>query len=238
MPHMPQVFDVQQHPDMMVFISQVVVRLLVAAVLGGAIGLERELRHRPAGLRTNMFMCLGAALFTILGDKLAANTGPTGDHTRIAAQIITGIGFIGAGSILHEKGNVTGLTTASTIFVVAAIGMASGAGLFLVAFFASCILLLALSVLGIWEQRLGYKPLTMTYAAEGQTAEGVMREINSILERVHLPMRWCQVGQLDGIYRVVFGVEAMRSQHETIMKLLQISTAVTHFNSISVSEQE
>jgi putative Mg2+ transporter-C (MgtC) family protein len=234
----PDVFDSHQHPDMVVFISQVVVRLLASAIFGGAIGLERELRHRPAGLRTNMFICFGAALFTILGDKLTSNVGPTGDHTRIAAQIITGIGFIGAGSILHEKGSVTGLTTAATVFVVAAIGMACGGGLFLVAFFSSCILLLALSVLGVWEERQGYKPITMTYAAEGTTSEVVVGEVNSILERVRLPMRWCKVGQINGIYRVVFGVEATRSQHEMIMKLLQISTAVKHFNSISVTEQE
>src|SRR5207302_10775084 len=75
------------------------VRLVLAAILGGFIGLERELKHKPAGLRTNMFICFGEALFTILSDALAGQH--TGDHTRIAAQIIPGIGFIGAGSILH-----------------------------------------------------------------------------------------------------------------------------------------
>ena len=99
-------------------------RLVVAAVLGGIIGLERELRHRPAGLRTNMFICFGAALFTILSDVLAVEH--LGDHTRISAQIIPGIGFIGAGSILHTRGLTTGLTTASTLFVVASVGMATG----------------------------------------------------------------------------------------------------------------
>ena len=88
-------------------------RLVLAAVLGGVIGLERELRHRPAGLRTNMFICFGAALFTILSDALAVKF--LGDHTRISAQIIPGIGFIGAGSILHTRGLTTGLTTAVNI---------------------------------------------------------------------------------------------------------------------------
>jgi len=235
---MPHIFDSQQHPDLMVFASQILARLLMAAVLGGAIGLERELKHRPAGLRTNMLICFGSALLTLLGDRLTANVGPTGDHTRIAAQIITGIGFIGAGSILHEKRSVTGLTTAATIFVVAAIGIACGAGLFLVAFFSSAILLVVLTVLGFWEERVGYKPLTMSYAAEGATSEAVMTEINSILDKMHLPMRWCQVGHVDGTCRVVFGVEAVREQHEKIMKLLQTSTAVSHFTSISATEQE
>src|SRR5579884_2379883 len=102
--------------------EQSILRLLVAAVLGGFIGLERELKRRPAGLRTNMFICFGASMFTLLSSELAGAF--TGDHTRIAAQIIPGIGFIGAGSILHAKNNVSGLTTAATLFVVAAIGMA------------------------------------------------------------------------------------------------------------------
>src|SRR5579884_2291274 len=94
--------------EMSVVLSSTIARLLIAAILGGIIGLERELRHKPAGLRTNMFICFGAAMFTLLSDQLAA--AHTGDHTRIAAQIIPGIGFIGAGSILHERGSVTGLT--------------------------------------------------------------------------------------------------------------------------------
>ena len=96
-------------------------RLLLAAILGGRIGLERQLRHKPAGLRTNIFICLGSAMFTLLSGELAGTVG--GDHTRIAAQIIPGIGFIGAGSILHSRGSVVGLTTAATIFVVASVGM-------------------------------------------------------------------------------------------------------------------
>src|SRR5580765_634324 len=95
-----------------------ITRLLFAAILGGLIGLERESKHRAAGLRTNLFICLGAAMFTLLSDELAG--AHTGDHTRIAAQIIPGIGFIGAGSILRARGDiVTGITTAATIFVVA-----------------------------------------------------------------------------------------------------------------------
>src|SRR3954452_18468287 len=97
-------------------------KLLLAAALGGVIGLEREAKHRPAGLRTNVFICMGAAMFTLLSDQIAVLH--MGDHTRIAAQIIPGIGFIGAGSILHSRGGViTGNPAASTIFMVASIGM-------------------------------------------------------------------------------------------------------------------
>src|SRR6202049_692664 len=99
------------------FVATSLTRLVLAAILGGVIGLERELRHRPAGLRTNMFICFGAALFTVLSDALAVEH--LGDHTRIAAQIIPGIGFIGAGSILPTRGLNTRTTAAATVFASA-----------------------------------------------------------------------------------------------------------------------
>ena len=100
-----------------------------------------------------------------------------GDHTRIAAQIIPGIGFIGAGSILHDKGGVSGITTAATIFVVASIGMAAGGGLYLVAIFSTMLIYLALHLLGILERQLNLKPLTMTYIVTAEkTADELVSE--------------------------------------------------------------
>ncbi|HEX5177855.1 MAG TPA: MgtC/SapB family protein [Gemmatimonadaceae bacterium] len=112
---------------------ELLIKLLVAVVLGGAVGVEREMSGKPAGLRTTILICVGAALFTHLSVAigLVSQTPagqPYGDVTRIAAQIVTGIGFLGAGAILHERGSVVGLTTAATIWVVAAIGMGVGAG--------------------------------------------------------------------------------------------------------------
>ena len=98
-------------------------QLLLATFLGGAIGMERELSGKPAGLRTNILICLGATLFTLLSYRLA---GGGADAGRVAAQIVTGIGFLGAGSILHARGSIVGLTSAATIWLVAAIGMAIG----------------------------------------------------------------------------------------------------------------
>src|SRR5881296_4090311 len=131
--------------EMGVVLSTTILRLTIAAILGGIIGLERQLKHKPAGLRTNMFICFGSALFTVLSGQLAGNLG--GDHTRVAAQIIPGIGFIGAGSILHSRGSVSGLTTAATLFVVASVGMAVGGGLYLPAVFATMVIFLTLEVL-------------------------------------------------------------------------------------------
>jgi putative Mg2+ transporter-C (MgtC) family protein len=101
-------------------------KLLAAVAAGALIGLERETHDKPAGFRTNILICLGAALFTVVSVRMA--DGGTVDRTRIAAQIVTGVGFLGAGAIIQFRGNVIGLTTAATIWVVASVGMAFGAG--------------------------------------------------------------------------------------------------------------
>src|SRR3954451_9252703 len=186
-------------------LSSTILRLLLAAVLGGMIGLERQLRHKPAGLRTNMFICFGAAMFTILSVKLA---GVPADSARIAAQIIPGIGFIGAGSILHSRGSVTGLTTAATIFVVAGVGMATGGGLYLPAMFATIFLLLSLHVLGLLEAKFSLKLLQMTYEVSGEDPSAVIDGINTALADQHKMMQTIQVARVDHHSRVQFGVEA------------------------------
>ena len=124
-------------------------KLVLAVFLGGLIGLERQFRHKAAGLRTNMLICFGAAMFTVISVQMADKLG--GDHTRIAAQIIAGIGFLGAGTILHSQGSVVGLTSAATIFVTASVGMAAGAGLYATAIFATFVVLIALVGLGKLE---------------------------------------------------------------------------------------
>ncbi len=125
-------------------------RLLLAAVLGGIVGLERELSGKPAGFRTNLLICVGAALFTDLSIQVARIAGgqvTPGDPTRIAAQIVSGIGFLGAGTILQMRGSITGLTTAATLWVVAAIGMAVGAHEYVEAVGTTLLVIIALLAL-------------------------------------------------------------------------------------------
>ena len=125
----------------------ILLRLTVAAALGGAIGLERELRERQAGLRTHLVVCVGSALFTLV--SAYAFTSPRVDPTRIAAQIVSGIGFLGAGAIIRQGLSVRGLTTDATLWLVAAIGMASGAGYYDAAIIATLGALLTLGPLRI-----------------------------------------------------------------------------------------
>jgi putative Mg2+ transporter-C (MgtC) family protein len=198
-------------------------RLTLAAILGGAIGLEREFKHRPAGLRTNLFICLGAAMFTLLSDKLAVEF--LGDHTRIAAQIIPGIGFIGAGSILHNRGDlVTGITSAATLFVVASVGMAVGGGLYLTATFATVLILICLFLLGWAEQRLNIKLLVNTYEVTGGSVDVIRSEINLVLERVHAMMENVQVAATSRHVRLRFDFEGTRSQQEVVLRTLKQSS--------------
>jgi len=126
------------------------VRCGVAAVCGGLIGIERELHNKPAGFRTNILICLGSALYMAVGVLIPDEAA---DPTRIAAQVVTGIGFLGAGCIIQAGGHVRGLTSAATIWVVAAIGIVAGAGFPILAFVASVIVIATLGALRRVENR-------------------------------------------------------------------------------------
>jgi putative Mg2+ transporter-C (MgtC) family protein len=213
------------------------VRLVLAAILGGVIGLERELKHRPAGLRTNMFICIGSAMFTILSDQLAPKF--SGDHTRIAAQIIAGIGFIGAGSILHSRGElVTGLTTAATLFVVASIGMAVGGGLYLTAVFATGIVVIFLFALGGMERQLNLKLLLYTYEVTGLQADEVTAEVNRVLEKMHSLMKNVQVAPTRQHVRVQFDLAGTHKQQEEALRSLKQSSLLGAVTSLGPIENE
>jgi len=197
--------------------TYIVGRLLLAFVLGGAVGLERELRHKAAGLRTNMLICFGAALFTIISYEMAGTVG--GDHTRIAAQIIPGIGFIGAGAVIRDRGSVTGITSAATIFVMASVGMAVGAGMVVSAIFATVLLLVVLVGLGFAEDRFGlHKHLVgfhVTLAA-GTKVEDVHR----ILEQAGISPQRLQIRKTAEGPVVEFNAEVTTSQEREVLAKL------------------
>jgi putative Mg2+ transporter-C (MgtC) family protein len=135
--------------------AEILLRVGLAAVLGGAIGFERELREREAGLRTHLLVSVGAALFTMVSAyawtdwRFSTEEGLVFDPTRIAAQVVTGIGFLGAGAIIRQGLSIRGLTTAATLWVVAAIGMATGAG-----YYAAAVITTVLVLVSLWPLRL------------------------------------------------------------------------------------
>jgi putative Mg2+ transporter-C (MgtC) family protein len=151
---------------------EIVLRVVLAAALGGAIGLERELREREAGLRTHMLVSVGAALFTLVSAyawtdwRFSNAEGLVFDPTRIAAQVVSGIGFLGAGAIIRQGLSIRGLTTAATLWVVAAIGMAAGVG-----YYEAAVVTTALVLLSLWPLRiLAYRVSTRFRPEEGRLA--------------------------------------------------------------------
>jgi putative Mg2+ transporter-C (MgtC) family protein len=130
------------------------VRCGAAVLCGAVIGLERELKGKPAGFRTNILICLGSAVYMCVGALLVRASGAEFDPTRVAAQVVTGIGFLGAGSIIQSGGRVTGMTTAATIWVVASIGLVAGAGFPMLAFISAWMVVITLTVLRRAEERI------------------------------------------------------------------------------------
>ena len=162
------------------FSPDLIISLAFAAVLGGILGLEREIHGRPAGLRTHLLVSLGAAAFMMMSPRVAAMSQVMpGDPGRIAAQIVTGIGFLGAGAIVKEGVNIRGLTTAACLWVAAGIGMACGAGLFgeaLVIFGMAMVSLVVLPFVELKLKKHSYRVLEITLP--------INTDVNSILEIV------------------------------------------------------
>ena len=146
---------------------ELIERIALAAFLGGLLGLEREWRNKSAGLRTNILIALGSAMFTLMSIQLAR--GSPADQTRIAAQIVTGIGFLGAGAIMRTGMDIQGLTTAATIWVNASIGIAVGGGAYRVAIISTAVTLVALVLLDPMERIIARRrpPETQTLVTSG-----------------------------------------------------------------------
>lgn len=194
--------------------SFILLRLLLAAFLGGLIGLERQLRRKPAGIRTNMLICFGAALFTIISYEMAGEV--SGDHTRIAAQIIPGIGFIGAGVVIRDRGAVLGITSAATIFVMASIGMAVGAGMLATAIFATLMVLVALVVLGYLEDRLGLQTRVMIFQLIAPANANLLVPAHRIVEGEKIEARRWQTHTSDDTLFVDFEAEVTYHQEREL----------------------
>ncbi len=188
-----------------------VIRLLASVILGGLIGLEREVRDKPAGFRTIILICVGACLFTILSEAVG---GPDWNSTRIAAQIVTGIGFIGAGSILRSRVNVYGLTTAATIWSVAAIGMAAGFGHLALAVLGTAVILASLLLLDVIEEWISRWYDIQEYHFAAPNTEGVFDNITKLFTEAKLRTRKRTWHEEDDL--LVFRIRAMGAKSDHV----------------------
>jgi len=195
-------------------------RLLLAVAFGGVVGLEREFRDKPAGFRTIVLICVGACVFTIVSQRIG---GPDQDHTRIAAQIVSGIGFLGAGAIIRDRASVVGLTTAATIWAVAAIGTALGFGELGLAAVGTLIILLSLAGLDFIERWIGRLRDIQEFHFAAIRTDDALRDVRTLFAQAGLQVRKLNMHEEDEL--LVFYVRAMgaKAAHEQLRMSLASS---------------
>jgi len=198
---------------------EILTRLVFAAVMGVAIGVEREVHRRPAGIRTSMFVCMATALFTIVSVEISHIYGDT-SSTRIASNIVQGIGFLGAGAILKDSAGLVGMTTAATIFAEAAIGMAAGGGLYGVSATATGIVLFGLLAIAWCADRLNLHARTMLFRFTTSHADSVAGEVQRLLATLKIPTQHFRVSMSGTTNVVEFEADVSHSQQEQIVKQL------------------
>ena len=165
---------------------EIIIRILVAAVLGGVIGLERERQHQPAGLRTHIVLVVGSALATTLSINMAIQylpKGTGGDPTRLAAQVVSGIGFLGAGAILRFGANIKGMATAASLWTMAMVGLAVGGGYYIPATATTALLLITLAVLNLLENRFIQRYVTLQLVLIAEDRPGLFDEVRQAMQK-------------------------------------------------------
>jgi len=195
-------------------------------VCGGAIGFERELSRKSAGLRTNVLICMGAALYMIVSRHISGGA-PYTDPARLAAQVVTGIGFLGAGVILQSRGSITGLTTAATIFIVGAVGISIGEGMFGIAALSTTLIIVVLVVLRRVERAVIRRQRMFHYSLKTPDPAEFLEKLLDLLEREHLHLedfevkdvaeqehqvRLSVIASLDGNRRLLRGLRQLGSK--------------------------
>jgi putative Mg2+ transporter-C (MgtC) family protein len=208
-----QPFDFDRLQQIVV-VNGAIGRLLVACTLGALVGLQREIKRKAAGVRTNLLICMGSAFFTLLSAVLAGDANP--DKGRVASNIVQGIGFLGAGLILHNRSRVSGLTSAASVFVVASIGMACGAGLYAAAVVATFIVIMALEVVGFLEQRANLKMYPLIYEARGSDQSRMLESILEAMDKAGQRLSNVDRDAIGELQRVSFILTATSKQHERL----------------------
>jgi putative Mg2+ transporter-C (MgtC) family protein len=211
-------------------------RLLLACTLGGIIGLDREYHHKPSGVRTNLLICFASALFTYLSPLIAGELSTS--KGQIASNIVQGVGFLGAGLILHNRSRISGLTSAATVFAVAAVGMTCGAGLYLPAAFATVLILLALEAVGALEKLTNLKLYSRIYEVRGPDSDAMYKSVLQAMDAEKRRLDPMDRDTMAGIARLSFVVMATRSGHRRLTALLTQGSGIERVLTFHSSEDE
>jgi len=182
-------------------LQDICLRLLCAMVVGMVIGTEREYTHRPAGMRTHILVALGASSVMIIGQMIFAEYsayGASPDPARLAAQVITGVGFLGAGTIMREGANVKGLTTAASLWAVACLGIASGAGYYTVALLGMVFIFITLTIFEFLQDKLIRGSIHCSYSVRTAQLQKGFDAINTLAEKNHCTVHVLSAEQVDG----------------------------------------
>lgn len=209
----------------------ILIRLAFAALLGACIGLERDIHRRPAGIRTSMFVCMATALFTMVSVQISHFYGDT-SSTRIASNIVQGVGFLGAGAILKDSAGLVGMTTAATIFIEAAIGMAAGGGLYLVAGSATALVLFGLVVLAGFADRLGLKVHVLLFRFTTTHPDNVSGEVQRLLASMKVVVQQFRVTMSGATSVVEVQAEVSHNQQQQIVEKFSREGVVTEVVSL------
>lgn len=189
---------------------EILPKLVFAIIIGGLIGAEREFHDKAAGFRTITFICFGSTLFTMISIELSGNQY---DPARIAASIVSGVGFIGAGVILRDRGRIVGLTTASTIWIAAALGMCIGSGYYLVAGIATGAILIELWVFPVIDRLIHLTRKVRTYYVVFPNSIEKFHQLENLIKEYGLQVAYCNRGIQNGDMTCTWKIKGLAKNH-------------------------
>lgn len=216
---------------------QIILRILVGAALGAVVGFERERQDQPAGLRTHMILVIGATLAMVLSVNLGylfARPGTPADPARLAAQVISGIGFLGAGAILRYGFNVKGLTTATSLWTMAIVGMAVGAGYYLVSVITTVLMLVVLTLLNILENRFVRTSISRYISIEADYKKGLVKSIRHIVQEMSDSLLSFNIQKHVKNKRLRIQVVARVSRDQALEELIEVLSDVDGVRNLKV----
>lgn len=224
-------------------LGDVCLRLLCALGIGLVIGLEREFNNRPAGMRTHILVALGACTVMITGQMLFQNYntqfGATPDPSRLAAQVITGVGFLGAGTIMREGASVKGLTTAASLWVVACLGIAAGGGYYIAALCGSAFVMVTLTVIETLQRRLiGTHCAALHYRLSAPAVDSGLAKLNALAKKHQAEIQDLSVTTAENGFRIGFTAEfsGLRGRKRQ-QKFLQALSQAEEFSSMQAAQE-